>query len=279
MTPTGMPPRTSARPFTPARDRVAPGAWLVGLGVVALLVASASLDGPGWFDPGEQCALDSSGGISSAASGPFAKETRFFPPRVTCSLGGSVHAYQSEARSWLIGAVLVGALACLDVGVVLLWRRARRKVPASTPGRPVAHIALSAVLGVVVCLGWSAVGLIGLFLAETAWGAVAAAALCLATTLPVIIRLDGALGPPRRRLTTSWWRAIGTVLVGIAAAATAATLAGGAAGGAALRAAAPITLAGGTLGFAGTTALTWLLASGPRKAGDRHTGSLGSSRP
>lgn len=262
-----MPRRPSARPYTPARDRVAPGAWLVGLGVFALLVASASIDGPGWFDPGEQCALDSSGGVSSAASGEFGKQVRFFPPRVTCSLGGSIHAYQSEARSWLTALVLVAALACLVAGVVLLWRRARRQVPTPTAGRPLTHIGLSAVLGVVACLGWSAVGLMTLFLAETVWGAVAALSLCLAATLPVLIHLDGSLGPPRPRLTTSWWRAISTVVVAVSAAAVVAILAGGAAGGAALRAAAPLALAGAALGFAGATALTWLLATG-----DRHRG-------
>ena len=268
MTPTGTPRRPSARPYTPARDRVAPGAWLVGLGVFALLLASAGVDGPGWFDPAEQCALDSTGGISSAgASGAYASETRFFPPLVTCSLEGSVHAYQSEGRSWLIGAVLVAALACLVAGVVLLWRRARRQVPTPAAGRPLTHIGLSAVLGVVVCLGWSAVGLMTLFLAETVWGAAAAISLCLATTLPLLIHLDGSLGPPRPRLTTSWWRAIGTVVVGVSAAAVAAVLAGGAAGGAALRAAAPLALTGGTLGFAGATALTWLLATGDRDRG------------
>ena len=279
MTPPGMPRRASTPPFTPARDRVAPGAWLVGLGVAGLVVASASIDGPGWFDPAEQCSLDSTGGVFGSGIGAYAKDVRFFPPRVSCSLGGSVHAYQSEAQSWLIGAVLLGSLACLVVGVVLLWQRAHRRVPAPTPGRPVAHVVLSGALGPVVCLGWCVVGLMCLFITETAWGVVATAMLCLATTLPVFVGLDGALGPPRHRLTTSYWRAVGTVLAGVAAAAAAAALSGGAAGGPSLRAAAPVALMGGAIGFAGTTALTWLLASGPRKAGDRHTASLPSSRP
>ncbi|TQL59962.1 hypothetical protein FB474_1337 [Oryzihumus leptocrescens] len=255
-------PRRPSVPYTPARDREAPGAWLLGLGVFALLVASASLDGPGWFDPAEQCALDSTGGISSAgASGAYTSETRFFPPRVTCSLEGSVHAYQSEGRSWLIGAVLLAALACLVAGVVLLWLRARRQVPTTpTAGRPLTHIGVSAVLGVVVCLGWSAVGLMALFLAETVWGAVAAMSLCLATTLPVLIHLDGSLGPPRPRLTTSWWRALlvlGATAVGGSAAALAAHAGDG---GHALGAASVAMAVGGATGAALASGATWLAA-------------------
>ena len=227
MTPTGMPRHPSARPYMPARDRVAQGAWLVGLGVFALLVASASVDGPGWFDPAERCALDSSGGVSSAAGGEFDKQERFFPPRVSCSLGGDVHAYQSEVRSWLTGLVLVAALACLVAGVVLLWRRARRILQPTPGGRARWHVPLMAVVGAVSTGVWAFVLLVALFTTETSWGWVAAGATCAVTVLPVLIHLDTVAGPPRHRLSTSWnWAMV--MLGATAAGATTAALAAGA---------------------------------------------------
>ncbi|MGZ4685727.1 hypothetical protein [Oryzihumus sp.] len=260
MSKTGMPRRPSARPFTPARDRVAPGAFLVGLGVFALLVASASIDGPGWFDPGEQCALDSSGGVSSAASGEFAKQVRFFPPRVSCSLGGIVHAYQSEARSWLTGLVLLAALACLGAGTVLLWRRARRMRARTPGGRARWHVPLMAVVGALSTGVWAFVLLLALFTMETAWSWVAAAAACLVLTLPLLIHLDTVTGPPRLWRSTSWWRAL-LVLGATAVGGTASALAAHAGdGGPALGAASVAMAVGGATGAALASGATWLAA-------------------
>lgn len=255
-----MPHHTPPGPLTPVPGRKGLGVGLVMLGLLGLVVGSASIDGPGWFDPGERCALDSSGGVSAAAdTGVYSEHVRFFPPRVTCSMGGVAHVYQGEARSWLTGLVLLAALACLVAGTVLLWRRARGLRAWTPGGRAQWHVPLMAVVGALVTGLWAFVLLLAMFTMETAWSWVAAAAACLVLTLPLLIHLDTVTGPPRHRLSTSWWRALlmlGATAVGGAAAALAAHAGDG---GPALGAASVAMAAGGATGSALASGATWLV--------------------